>query len=337
MANLTLENYQGEKDENGIPHGQGKIEYNSGISYEGEFIKGKFDGYGKLSDAGKVIYEGQWKANVPVGVLNEKSYTNGSIYQWDIDSDFHLTGNVKGTIYYFVQGEKYHGEVKNEIPHGYGVWTQRGGATQTGYWEDGKATDEWVLDWKDGRVTESKQGIKRRFCFQDFPDGIHRKEYNGGYFDGEWKNGAFVCGRAKIPFGLPARQAVFSCEGHDIEVLEERHVASFYEGEMMDGQFHGEGTYLLFNGTEYSGQWQHGVLTGKGVAIYAKDGVPTGCKYEGGWLDHKAHGYGVLVYENGSRYEGYFENHRFHGKGTSYDALGAVIKDGQWHDGKFME
>lgn len=45
---------------NGIPHGHGKIKYNSGDVYEGEFVEGKQHGKGRYTYANGDYYEGDF-------------------------------------------------------------------------------------------------------------------------------------------------------------------------------------------------------------------------------------------------------------------------------------
>jgi hypothetical protein len=38
-----------------------------------------------------------------------------------------------------------------------------------------------------------------------------------------------------------------------------------YEGEFLEGQINGNGTYFYGNGDRYAGQWKDGLFHGKGV------------------------------------------------------------------------
>ena len=54
-----------------------------------------------------------------------------------------------------------------------------------------------------------------------------------------------------------------------------------YTGEWKDGQFNGEGTYTLANGsTRYTGEWRDGEHNGHGTYTFAD-----GRTYSGAWKD----------------------------------------------------
>lgn len=55
-----------------------------------------------------------------------------------------------------------------------------------------------------------------------------------------------------------------------------------YDGEVLNGKFHGNGTYIFNNGDKYTGEWKNGMIDGKGVYQYAGGAV-----YTGEWLNHK--------------------------------------------------
>jgi hypothetical protein len=54
-----------------------------------------------------------------------------------------------------------------------------------------------------------------------------------------------------------------------------------YEGEWVDDQMHGKGTYKFTSGNEYTGEWQNNVMNGFGKMIYAD-----GSSYEGNWCNN---------------------------------------------------
>ena len=56
--------YVGEKV-NGLPHGEGKMQFKIGGEYVGQWKKGNMDGYGKLYYRNnKLAYIGYWRNNV---------------------------------------------------------------------------------------------------------------------------------------------------------------------------------------------------------------------------------------------------------------------------------
>ena len=80
---------------------------------------------------------------------------------------------------------------------------------------------------------------------------------------------------------------------------------SFYEGDMVDGEFHGKGRFYFSNGD----------------------------KYEGEFVDDMFHGYGEYTYKSGSVYRGFFSRDMFHGIGTFSFEDGAIEK-GKFHQDK---
>ena len=107
-----------------------------------------------------------------------------------------------------------------------------------------------------------------------------------------------------------------------------------YTGQLVDGCFHGTGTYLWHDGSSYSGQWDwnqrhgqgtytwasgasytgnfvHGVRTGSGVLTWTNGDV-----YTGEFAEGKQSGYGVMKWNSGDTYTGDFLNDTLHGFGT---------------------
>jgi hypothetical protein len=126
-------------------------------------------------------------------------------------------------------------------------------------------------------------------------------------------------------------------------------IQSKYEGDFKENLRHGDGTYVLPDGSVYTGQWRDGMMSGRGVFTW-----PDGSLYEGDWKDGKRHGLGVLkvsdgfsydgnwvrnamegrgsaTYPNGQQYHGLFTNGRREGRGTMYFTNGAVY-EGRFRD-----
>jgi len=76
--NALKDNYDGEVNSAGEPHGYGKMVYSSGKVYEGEFIDGRFHGYGKCFYAHWDAYEGDWRNGKRHGV-GQQTYGNGDV------------------------------------------------------------------------------------------------------------------------------------------------------------------------------------------------------------------------------------------------------------------
>ena len=97
---------------------------------------------------------------------------------------------------------------------------------------------------------------------------------------------------------------------------------SFYDGEFVDGKFHGEGL-LQQPGLIYQGAFIKGEKHGKGVLIH-RDGT----RYEGIWDAQMLGGVAKVEWPQGS-YEGEVRGGRFHGKGE------LRYRNGQSYQGEF--
>jgi hypothetical protein len=121
-----------------------------------------------------------------------------------------------------------------------------------------------------------------------------------------------------------------------------------YDGEWVDGQRQGQGTYSYL-GALFEGTWEQGKRNGKGTLFYATGHVyegefkadqPNGkgkltmgkkeSVYEGDWADGQQHGKGVYVFPNGDTYEGEFQNGRMTGVGKYKSPT--VTYEGLWKD-----
>jgi hypothetical protein len=60
-------------------------------------------------------------------------------------------------------------------------------------------------------------------------------------------------------------------------------------------------------------------------------------KYAGQFsLDGKRNGFGTWTYSDGGKYIGQWKDDFYHGAGTEYSSNGAVIKEGIWDKGRFI-
>ncbi|RNF26003.1 uncharacterized protein Tco025E_01752 [Trypanosoma conorhini] len=85
-----------------------------------------------------------------------------------------------------------------------------------------------------------------------------------------------------------------------------------YTGEYEDNQRHGTGLYWwATQGVIYIGHWYRSVRHGYGRIVY-----PDGSRYLGGWSRDRKHGNGRYVYADGSSYDGAWEHNKKHGYGV---------------------
>jgi hypothetical protein len=100
-----------------------------------------------------------------------------------------------------------------------------------------------------------------------------------------------------------------------------------YDGDWVDNVWHGKGKIHFKEIGTYEGDFQHGLITGKGVFTLNDGNI----LYEGDWLDGNWHGQGTRKYANG-QYTGEFVSNKKNGRGMYRDnfILGAGFYDGNW-------
>lgn len=113
--------------------------------------------------------------------------------------------------------------------------------------------------------------------------------------------------------------------GNGIYVLQD---GSVYEGTWREGMMHGRGVFNWSDGSVYEGEWKDGRRHGAGV-LRASDGF----SYDGMWVQNAMEGRGTAVYPNGQTYNGLFSNGKREGRGTIYFTNGAVY-EGRFRDDK---
>lgn len=68
---------------------------------------------------------------------------------------------------------------------------------------------------------------------------------------------------------------------------------------------------------------------GIGTVLYAEQDPGERSKFQGEWVHGKRHGYGLLIWRNGSRYEGHFIDDKLGGEGVLCWSLGLEYR-GEW-------
>lgn len=106
---------------------------------------------------------------------------------------------------------------------------------------------------------------------------------------------------------------------------------SWYEGSFQNGQIQGEGAKTWPSGAVYTGQFQAGEQHGQGKHVGAK--YKDGTTYEGAWRHNRRHGHGRLTGKDNAVYEGEFVEHQQTGHGTLTRTTGVTF-DGQWLKGE---
>lgn len=153
-----------------MPHGKGRLEYDKcGRYYEGDWIHGRWTGYGKLSNGDGDVYEGGLKHDHKHGtgimrfadgrlfegeyirgqmIQGKMTYQDGSVYEgsW-VDGMRHGRGKC-----IFVDGSQYEGKFHEGNFHGHGKMAWADGGYYSGDWCDGEMHGEGKEVRPDGSV-----------------------------------------------------------------------------------------------------------------------------------------------------------------------------------------
>jgi|SaaInlV_125m_DNA_1040241.scaffolds.fasta_scaffold72340_1 hypothetical protein len=103
-----------------------------------------------------------------------------------------------------------------------------------------------------------------------------------------------------------------------------------YDGDWINGNKHGYGSYIYTNGAIYNGNFSNDVLDGEGTLVYKN----TNDTYFGSFKNNRFHGKGTFIDKNGE-YNGDFQDDKKHGVGTmKYNSGDIKIYSGQWNSNK---
>ena len=176
---------------NSVPEGKGKIKFENGEYYEGDFKKGEMTGEGTFKFSDNTIYNGRLEN----GFFNGKGkmkWENGIEYNGGF-VDSALCGN--GKIINNVQKEKYEGNFdKNEF-HGYGTYYFNNGDEYEGNFEYGIKRGKGIY-----RKNDKDKIIFEGIWNDDLPNGNGTIKFLGHKLKGFWRNGIFI-GNSEIEEG----------------------------------------------------------------------------------------------------------------------------------------
>jgi len=129
-----LGEYEGDRNEEGERHGNGKAVLPNGDTYEGQYEKGKRHGHGTYRFKNGARYVGDYLLNKKQGI-GEFIYPDGSKYEGEwTDDQRHGKGK-----YHYVNGDLFDGEWTKHERNGQGTYTYaESGSKYVGTWVMGR-------------------------------------------------------------------------------------------------------------------------------------------------------------------------------------------------------
>ena len=193
----------------------------------------------------------------------------------------------------------------------------------------------------DGTINELnlKEKIKDTIYILQYPEG--KTSYSYGVLKDESNSQDIIysCSTSEGSSGAPILNLINNKEyyvGH----LKKGKVTIYYsngkikyEGDCLDDNFEGKGTYYYENGNRYEGEWKKGLKHGKGILYY--DHETQKKKYDGYFIKGKFEGKGIYYWNDGSYYKGNFVNGLKHGYGAYYKKDGALKYEGGFINDKY--
>nr|XP_046472668.1 radial spoke head 1 homolog [Neodiprion pinetum] len=150
-SNLWHQEYEGERNEQGERHGQGKALLPNGDMYVGSYCKGSRHGKGLYVFRNGARYEGEWRRGLKHG-HGTFWYPDGTKYEGDWKRDTKYGFGA----YYYANKDVYEGSWKKNLRHGMGTYLFE--ATGT------KFNGTWIKD----RMQGPGQLIHPRHRFHGF-------------------------------------------------------------------------------------------------------------------------------------------------------------------------
>ena len=74
--------YEGQAID-GVPNGKGRLTWDNGVFYDGDFVNGQFHGNGSYFVSDYALYEGQWVMGAFTG-KGKITYLNGETYEGEV-------------------------------------------------------------------------------------------------------------------------------------------------------------------------------------------------------------------------------------------------------------
>jgi hypothetical protein len=201
----------------------------------------------------------------------------------------------------FPNGDRYEGEFRSGLMHGWGVYVSKLGDRYEGMFEN---------DLRNGPGTQTTAAGER--YTGTYASGIRHglgslTQADGSRYAGDFRNDMI--------------------NGRGVMVYPD---GSKYAGDFMNGRKHGKGVIRFPNGDVYEGEFRSDLRTGKGEYRFAD-----GSHYTGDFVDGVRHGQGHYRTADGAQYIGPFRDGRMHGEGVRVYPGGQRVK-GLWNEGKHV-
>lgn len=170
--------HEGHVDKDGQPQGPGKVTWDDGRIYEGDFKDGLAHGRGKMIFGDGSMYEGDFEDDKKNG-KGKYTYTEGSIYEGDFEDDQrHGQGKVT-----YDDADVYEGEWQHDAIHGKGKYTYNNGNFYKGEFENDQINGQGKMKYADGSTYDGEwlNGIRHGTGIKRYKDG--------SVYNGLWNNG----------------------------------------------------------------------------------------------------------------------------------------------------
>ncbi|MCL2322439.1 MAG: hypothetical protein FWC47_10120 [Oscillospiraceae bacterium] len=325
-------------------HGHGKLEWDNGNKYDGEFHFGNRTGRGTYKWANGDRYTGDWLNNRCTGRGTFK-WANGTQYFGEWSNDLR---NGKG-LFKMENGDQYDGDWIDDVRTGKGTYRWANGDIYNGDFKDNEITGNGKKIWMDGSsyIGEWYNGARNGRGFIKWTNG---DQYDGDWLDDirtgigtyKWADGSVYTGDF-IHDSCTGRGQKTWANGdqyygqwkddnrHGKGEMVWKSSGDWYDGDWVNDVCIGRGTYRWANGDQYDGNWVNGERTGKGIFKWAD-----GTVYIGDLINGKFTGKGKKIWTDGSYYKGYWKDGKRHGKGKLKCANGFIQK-GIWIDDVYQE
>jgi len=167
--------------------------------------------------------------------------------------------------------------------------------------EEGEAPPVWMREY--GEEDETAVGVlqcagrcrlARKLLRELRAEEAKRPQNTGWGFD--TLTSVYMCNAKTVPSTrMIGEKMIFPCEKAVAHTI-----VQTYEGKLdLEGRYSGQGKATLVNGATYDGEWENGLMHGKGLYKW-----PSGVSYKGPFVMGKMLGKGSMRWPGGNVYDG---------------------------------